>query len=838
MNNNWIATYRIQLHAGFPLREAAGIVPYLSQLGISHIYLSPCLQAAPGSLHGYDVADPTRINDELGGDEGWQVLQAAAREHGLKVLLDIVPNHMVLSEVNPWWDDLLAYGPDSQYFEYFDIFPLSNSKRWKICLSVLGEPYGDVLEKKQFSIDLSTGKPRLKYFEQTWPLNIASWKFLLPENTEVKQTFAELSESHGDFIREQIEAISNDPQRMHELVDAQYYRLAWWKLEGEIVNYRRFFNIGTLIGIRVENEKVFNATHQRIQEMISAGELDGVRVDHPDGLHDPEEYFERVRKMIPEGRIFVEKILDTEESLPAEWPVDGTVGYDFLGKLDRLWMDEHKADTLTAAYFDFTGESVNFPALVREKKRQIIDAHFRADLGRMTELGFTIAQSDYHTRDLSPRQIHQAIRALTIVLPVYRTYRSKSHQEVSEIDSKIFKDAFESARVNAPEVEKRVFDFLHSVFHSDLSDPLQEEFVAKWQQLTPAVMAKGAEDTTFYCYDRLVSCNEVGAQPSMLGISTEKFHQFCAAMASRRPGNLLATSTHDNKRSEDVRARISVISEMPDKWASALHEWSKQNEPAWKGRAPDRHAEYLLYQTLVGAWPISKDRCWNYMLKACREAKLATSWHEPNESYEQSIKEFTEGVMDDPVFMKMLAEFTQPLILVGRINSLAQTLIKLTAPGIPDFYQGTELWDLSLVDPDNRRPVNFSSRGKLLEQARQQKKWNSLTDWDSGIPKLWMIDRVLQVRKDFASCFGAEGTYRPLTAQGSKLGHLFGYLRGDRIMVLVPRFTFTLNGKWEDTAVSLPEGTWKNIFTETDLSGDVEAESIFGGFPVALLIKQ
>ncbi|MEO8205889.1 MAG: malto-oligosyltrehalose synthase [Chthoniobacterales bacterium] len=838
MHDDWIATYRLQLHAGFPLREAAGIVPYLAQLGISHIYLSPCLQAAPGSLHGYDVADPTRISDELGGDEGWQQLQNAAREHGLKVLLDIVPNHMVINESNPWWDDLLAVGPASQYAEYFDIFPFSNSDCWKIRLSNLGEPYGDILEKKQFSIDISSGKPRLKYFEQTWPLNTSSWKFFLPENavSDSNQDFPALQEAHGDFIRQQIEDINNDPTRMHALVDAQYYRLAWWKLEGEIVNYRRFFNIGTLLGVRVESEKVFTATHQRIQEMIHAGELDGLRIDHPDGLRDPAEYFERIRKILPDGRIFVEKILDTEEALPEEWPVDGTVGYDFLGKLDRLWMDEHKADTLTAIYSDFTGESVNFPALVREKKQQIIDAHFRADLYRLTRLGFEIAQRDYHTQDLSPRQLHEAIRALTIVLSVYRTYRT--HNEVSETDTKVFADAFESARANAPEVEKRVFDFLHVVFNSDLSDPMRRDFVAKWQQLTPAVMAKGAEDTTFYCYDRLVSCNEVGAQPSMLGISTEKFHQFCAAMGSRRPGNLLATSTHDNKRSEDVRARISVLSEMPDKWASALHEWSKQNESAWKGRAPDRHAEYLLYQTLVGAWPISKDRCWNYMLKACREAKITTSWHEPNESYEQSIKEFTEGVMDDPVFMKMLAEFTQPLILPGRINSLAQTLIKMTAPGIPDFYQGTELWDLSLVDPDNRRPIDFSSRGKLLKQAKEQTKWAPLTDWDSGLPKLWLIDRVLQIRKDFANCFGSQGNYRPFTAHGSKLGHLFGYLRGDQILVLVPRFTFTLNGKWEDTAISLPEGNWKNTFTDSVMSGDVMAEAIFGGFPVALLIKQ
>jgi (1->4)-alpha-D-glucan 1-alpha-D-glucosylmutase len=371
--------------------------------------------------------------------------------------------------------------------------------------------------------------------------------------------------------------------------------------------------------------------------------------------------------------------------------------------------------------------------------------------------------------------------------------------------------------------------------------PLNEteaDFIAKWQQLAPAVMAKGVEDTTFYCFDRLVSCNEVGAQASLIGISADKFHEFCHYLSDRWPNNMLATSTHDNKRSEDVRTRISILSEIPERWSEALHLWSQLNANAWQNRLPDRHAEYLLYQTLIGAWPIDRERTWQYMLKACREAKINTSWHEPNISFEEKIRGFVGGVFETPEFIASLERFVEPLILPGRINSLAQTLIKMVAPGVPDFYQGTELWDLSLVDPDNRRPVDFGTRLQLMQRARTLSAQDALKEWDSGMPKLWMTARLLAVRCERVGDFSAESNYQPLVAQGSHLGRLFAFRRGENLIAVVPRFTLTLSGGWEDTGLPLPGGVWRNCFTDQIIQREISPGELFQSFPVALLIRE
>lgn len=859
----WIATYRLQLHRDFPLRAAREILPYLRDLGISHVYLSPCLQAAPGSLHGYDVIDPTRISDDLGGEAEWRKFQTAARALGLGVLLDIVPNHMATDEGNPWWNDVLAHGPFSAQAETFDLFPLMPDGRWEIVICTLGEPYGRVLEQGQLTIDLESGLPRLRYFDKTWPLNPASWNGLpefsfpgLEDFVRVKsapepEAVARYRRMAADMVSKMRGLLSNadrrhkaeqmcreiaaDPDRMHALLDQQFYRLAWWKLENELVNYRRFFNIASLIGVRVEERDVFDTTHARIARMVADGEIHGLRVDHPDGLRDPVEYFARLRKLLPNGSIYVEKILDAEETLPTDWPVDGTVGYDFLSKVNRLWMDENKADAMTAAYADFTGHPVNYPALVREKKLAIIAAHFDADLDRITSLATKIASTRWATRDLSRSQTRAAIEYTIAALPVYRTYITPGRGGMSAADEKVITEAIASARAQAIGIEPAVFDFLEALLMNQLEGPAEADFIERWQQLCPPIMAKGAEDTTFYCFDRLVSCNEVGAQPSLLGISSDKFHQFCSHMQSRWPANLLATSTHDNKRSEDVRARISVLTEIPERWTAALQRWSAMNQPAWKGREPDRHAEYLLYQTLIGAWPISVERACAYLLKACREAKIRTSWHEPNTAYEEGLMEFTRGILDSAEFARDLESFVEPLILPGRINSLAQTLIKLTAPGTPDFYQGSELWDLSLVDPDNRRPVDFPQRMRALAQCGKTTAAQLATQWDAGLPKIWMTQRVLNVRRSHATSF--EGAHQPLSARGARLGHLLAYLRGDEVITVVPRFTLTLAGDWEDTLFPLPPGSWRNAFTESVHTGDVSPAELFEVFPVALFIR-
>jgi (1->4)-alpha-D-glucan 1-alpha-D-glucosylmutase len=809
MSADWIATYRLQLTAEFPLPKAATILPYLAALGISHVYLSPVLQAAPGSSHGYDVTDLSRVADQLGGEAAWGDFVRAAREHRLGILLDIVPNHMAAIPENPWWDDLLARGPASRFADFFDVTPRPEDDRWLVHLCPLGRRYGEAIQAGELKIIERDGAPRLTYFEHSWPLDPA--------------THAEAR-------------LVSSPDQLHALLERQHYRLHHWKLEGELTNFRRFFDVGKLAGIRQEIPGVFDATHARIRQMIDAGEIDGLRIDHPDGLRDPGAYLQRLRTLIPRGRIYVEKILDADEELRADWPVEGTVGYDFLSHVNRLWMESHSIDALSAAYADFTKQSVNFPVVAREKQRLIADRTFFADLQRLATQALRLTQADWRHRDLSPRQLREAIARLTTALPVYRTYRAAG--PLSSEDRRLLTDSIAAARMVAADVSPAVFDFLEEVLLAPNPSPAELEFVQSWQQLCPPVAAKGIEDTTFYVYDRLVSANEVGSKPSLVGIASEKFHEFCHHIAERWPHNLLATATHDNKRGEDVRTRISVLTEVPDRWSEALHAWSQLNAAAWRNRTPDRHAEYLLYQTLIGAWPLSEERCWAYMQKACREAKIRTSWHEPNAGYEESIREFIGGLYASPEFMAALEKFIAPLIPAGRINSLAQTLIKMTAPGVPDFYQGTELWDLSLVDPDNRRPVDYEQRAVLLQRCPSLGAKELLAEGAAGLPKLCLIHRTLTLRREHPEFFSRDARYRPLVAQGAKTSHLFAFQRGENVIVAVPRFTLLLDGEWGDTHLQLPPGQWQNWLTHAWLAHDVGAAQLFAEFPVALLVKQ
>jgi (1->4)-alpha-D-glucan 1-alpha-D-glucosylmutase len=861
MSGRWIATYRLQLHAGFPLSAAEGVLGYLAELGISHVYLSPCLQAVPGSQHGYDVVDPTRISEDLGGEQAWSGFVKAARALRLGILLDIVPNHMSASQHNPWWDDVLEHGPFSKFAEFFDI---RNPRGHPFCVHLcsLAKPYGAALEAGELSIEIVQGKPRVKHYENTWPLGPASWGQLLSADGDrcfgelqrlrriespveedltayrrrAAQAAQVLAEAFAQGrLQSAVDRVQSDKALFDAVLRAQFYMLHGWKLSGELTNYRRFFDIDTLIGVRAELSNVVAATHARIEEMISRGEIDGVRVDHPDGLREPLRYFERLRRLLPEGRIYIEKILENDERLYGDWPIDGTVGYDFLAKVNRLWMDDQRTDVLTATYSDFTGHSVNFGKLVREKKRAIIESTFSAAHETLAAMALNVARADWQTRDLSPRQLREALEKLITALPIYRTYRTAD--TLHEEDKRVLLEALQSARIGSPDIEAAAFDFLAALFSKSPLNDAEADFIAKWQQLTPAVMAKGVEDTMFYCFDRLVSCNEVGSQASLIGISADKFHEFCHYLSDRWPNSMLATSTHDNKRSEDVRARISILSEIPERWSEALHLWSQLNANAWQNRLPDRHAEYLLYQTLIGAWPIDRDRTWAYMLKACREAKINTSWHEPNTSFEEKIRGFVGGVFETPEFIASLERFIEPLILPGRINSLAQTLIKMVAPGVPDFYQGTELWDLSLVDPDNRRPVDFAHRLRLIRRARRMNAAEALEQSDSGMPKLWMTARILAIRRERAEDFSAVSKYQPLVAQGTHLGRLLAFRRGENLIAVVPRFTTTLGGEWGDTGLPLPGGAWRNCFTDQVIQREISPAELFGSFPVALLIR-
>lgn len=863
MKPEWSSTYRLQLHAGFPLAAAGKVLPYLRKLGISHVYLSPCLQARDGSQHGYDVTDPTRVSSDLGGEPAWKEFCAQARTGGLGVLLDIVPNHMAVGPENPWWDDVLAHGRYSRFASFFDISAEHGEPVWLMHLATLGQSYGATLAAGEFAIDVKGPKPRLTCGPQSWPLYPASWKLLTDGIAEALPALAEMDRlaalvEPNDADREtyrqlvghlesqwskldQNKIVANaarlqrNPDAMHQLIQQQNYALHYWKLEGEVVNYRRFFDVAGLVGIKMEDERVHTAAHERIAKMVEAGEVQGLRVDHPDGLSSPHDYFQRLRALLPDGRIYAEKILADDEMLRDDWAVDGTVGYDFLNRVNRLWMSEQKADVLSSVYADFTGHTINFPEIVREKKSQIIDAAFTADLERLTDLATIISRDAWRTRDLSRRHLQAALRELIVLLPVYRTYLGVG--PASSIDRELMTGVLASARARRSDIPGDVFDFFGSLFAAPNPSDRQQNFIARWQQLTPAVTAKGIEDTTFYCYDRLVSCNEVGSQPSLLGISSEQFHQFCHQLGLHWPANMLATATHDHKRGEDVRARISVLTEVTDKWGEAVQQWSRMNLTAWRGRTPDRHAEYLLYQTLVGAWPLEKDRAIEYMVKACREAKITTSWQEPNPRYEEAMRDFITDIYASEEFASRLARFVEPLILPGRINSLGQTLIKLTAPGMPDFYQGTELWDSSLVDPDNRRPVDFDLRTKFLSRADQLSAAEVLQEWDSGLPKLWMITRTLALRKQNPEWFSS-GAYQPLTARGSRLGHLLAFSRSEQIITVVPRFTLSLRGEWGDTALPLPAGRWKNQFTGESCDTEILPAQLFRGFPVALLTKQ
>ncbi len=838
MSGKWIASYRLQLHAGFPLAEAEHVLPYLADLGISHVYLSPCLQAVPGSQHGYDVTDPTRISEDLGGEPAWASFVDCARSHDLRILLDIVPNHMSASEHNPWWDHVLTHGPFSEFAGYFD-FRVRPHQPFRVHVCSLARPYGDAIEAGELTIEIAHGRPRVRHYENTWPLGPASWGKLLsaaPTPADAQCCFGELErlqfidgpdakdriayathaaqagEALADArkrgrLQDAVDRTRGDKELVNSVLQRQFYVLHGWKLAGEL----------------------------GIEAMIARDEIAGLRVDHPDGLREPLEYFKRLRALLPKGRIYVEKILENDERLKDDWPIDGSVGYEFLAKVNRLWMDDTRTDVLTSTYSDFTGHSVNFAALVREKKRAIVESTFCADHEQLTEAALEIARADWKTRDLSPRQLREALARLIIALPVYRTYRTLN--TLHDDEKRTITEAVQSARIGAPEIDAAIFDFLAALLTKSRLSEAEADFVAKWQQLTPAVMAKGVEDTTFYCYDRLVSCNEVGSQASLIGISAGKFHEFCHSLSDRWPNNLLATSTHDNKRSEDVRTRISILSEIPERWAEALHLWSNLNAPVWQNHAPDRHAEYLLYQTLIGAWPIDQERCWQYMLKACREAKIKTSWHEPNYAYEESIRAFVDGVFQRPDFIASLERFIDPLILPGRINSLAQTLIKMVVPGVPDFYQGTELWDLSLVDPDNRRPVDFELRAAFARRARSLSAAEVAAEWDSGLPKLWMTARVLAIRRERAEDFSDQSKYQPLIAQGTHLARLFAFRRGENLIAVVPRFIMSLGGEWGDTRLPLPSGAWRNCFTGAVLQREAIPDTLFNSFPVALLIR-
>ncbi|HUC98015.1 MAG TPA: malto-oligosyltrehalose synthase [Candidatus Polarisedimenticolaceae bacterium] len=875
------ATYRIQLHRDFGFSDAAAITDYLAELGISHLYCSPYLQAAGGSTHGYDVVNPQQVNRELGGPDGHARLCAALEDVGLKQVLDIVPNHMAIrGRENPWWWDVLENGPSSRYAAYFDVDwdPPEAKLRNTVLLPVLGDHYGRVLEKPELALQREGGQFIIRYHDHVFPVSPRSLDELIADaarrcdsddlafiaealrqlppstatdwaavqrrhrNKEVlRRMLARLCEEQpqvAGVLDQTIAEINTDADQLDALLERQNYRLAFWRTAGRELGYRRFFDINTLVGLRAEDERVFADTHALILDWLAGGVLDGVRVDHPDGLRDPEQYFDRLHTACPGAWITAEKILEPGERLPESWPIAGTTGYDFICRVNNLLVDREAETALTRFYGEFTGETTDFAALVREKKQFVLREILASDLNRLTALLVDICERHRRHRDYTRHELHEALRELIASFPIYRTYVRAEAGVITDDDAGIINRTIDDAKERRPDLDGELFDFFRAILLLRHRGQLETEWVMRLQQLTGPVMAKGLEDTAFYCFNRLVSLNEVGGDPGRFGLSPDEFHAACAEAQARWPRTMLASSTHDTKRSEDVRARINLLSEIPERWMEAVGRWAELNAGYRREGFPDRNTEYLIYQTLVGAWPIEVDRVLAYMEKAAREAKIHTSWTDPNPIYDDALQAFVEGIMNNSRFRESLESFVRPLIEPGRINSLAQTLIKLTAPGIPDFYQGTELWDLSLVDPDNRRPVDYQLRRRLLAEMKCMSPEQIWAKTDDGAPKLWLIRQTLRARQE-RQLFQPQDSYRALMPSGSKRAHVIAFARNERAITIVPRLPLKLAGDWGDTAIEIPDGRWRNHFTNETLNGGVgSVAKLLKRFPVALLLRE
>jgi len=590
--------------------------------------------------------------------------------------------------------------------------------------------------------------------------------------------------------------------------------------------------------LRVEDKRVFADTHALILEWLSKEILDGVRVDHPDGLRDPKGYFERLHQASPRAWIVAEKIFEPQERLPSSWPVAGTTGYDFLYRINNLFVDAAGEAPLTDLYREFTGEPTDFAAVVYEKKHLVMREILGSDVNRLTALLVEICERNRRHRDYTRHELHEALPEVIACFPVYRTYVRAEVGEVSEADVRTISETIEKAKANRADLDGDLFDFFRDILLLRVRGELESELVMGFQQLTGPVMAKGVEDTAFYCFNRLVSLNEVGGDPGRFGLSQDRFHAACAETQAEWPYSMLPSSTHDTKRSEDVRVRLNLLSEIPDQWSKAVRQWAAIAEPYRRNGSPDRNTEYLFYQTLVGAWPIGAERLTVYMEKAAREAKTYTSWTKPDQAYESALRAFVEEILYNRDFMAAIESFTMPLVEPGRINSLAQTLLKLTAPGIPDFYQGTELWDLSLVDPDNRRSVDYALRRRLLAELEEMTLEDIWRRNDDGLPKLSVIRQTLKLRREHR-LFAPEHDYRPLACRGLKSYHVVAFARGDRAVTVVPRLVLKLGGSWGDSVVALPPGRWRHAFTDDIFGGgELRVANLLRRFPVALLFRE
>jgi (1->4)-alpha-D-glucan 1-alpha-D-glucosylmutase len=929
MRRRPLSTYRLQLTPEFGFQQAAGLIPYLAELGITDVYLSPPFAAAPGSTHGYDVVDPNRLRPELGGDDGYQALCRALAAHGLGQLLDFVPNHMGIGPDNPWWLEVLENGPSSVYAPYFDIdwAPVKRELSNKVLVPVLGDQFGEVLERGELTLVREGGAFFVCYWDHCFPITprqvprilrhrlpeltaelgatdvniqelesiITALEKLAPrdevepakvaerarEKEVAKRRLAALFDACppiARFVDENVAWLNGKPgdprsfDALAELLDAQAYRLAHWRVAGEEINYRRFFDINSLAAIRMEDERVFADTHRLVFQLIRDGQVTGLRIDHPDGLYQPSAYFRRLQEELPGLYVVVEKILEGPERMPTSWQVDGTTGYEFLNLVNGLFVDSRHAAEFDALYRRFTGEHRRFPDLVYDKKRALMRSSMASEINMLGHRFNRLSEADRRTRDFTLNALTQALVEYVARLPIYRTYvEGREASSVEARDRQYIEATIRAAKRASRDLNKSLFDFLRAVLLLERPSDDSIELTRKLQQVTGPVTAKAIEDTAFYCYHRLIALNEVGGDPQKFGTSVAELHQHHLERRRDWPGSLNTTATHDTKRGEDVRLRIDALSEIPGEWAERIRRWAELGAPFSTvddgEQHPDANDQMLLFQTLVGTFPddekVSDEyqaRIAQYLEKALREAKVHSSWTNPDEGYEQAVKSYAAGLLSSAAFLDDFVPFTRRVARAARVSSLAQVALKVAAPGVPDVYQGCELWDLSLVDPDNRRPVDFHGRRELLagliarlgDGAAARRKlarelWASAALVD-GRAKLFLLREALCFRRAHGPLF-LDGEYLPLAVDGDDAAHVVAFARvheGERLICVVPRLVLQLLARSGDkpiawrARVSLPSplrGAWTDLVTgrRLDPAEAIDVATALADFPVALL---
>jgi len=925
------ATYRIQFNSGFGFDAAKKITAYLAELGISDLYASPIFKARAGSTHGYDVVDPNQINPELGSEENFEALVNETKHYGLGWLQDIVPNHMAYDSQNKSLMDVLENGSNSDFFDYFDInwnHPYESIKG-RVLAPLLGNYYGDCLENGEIQLQYDETGLSVNYYNLRLPVKLESYvKFIThglgkltkslgrhhpdfikmmgvfyllknindePKGKErydqiafVNELLWELYTQNSEvkeFIDSNVKFFNGEPGKpesfnsLDSLLTEQFYRLSFWKVGAEEINYRRFFTVNELISVKVEELRVFNKTHALISQLVDSGKITGLRIDHIDGLYDPTEYLKRLREKVGDIYITVEKILEHQEDLPDFWQIQGTSGYDFLNYVNGIFCQSENQQQFSEIYAKFTGLNNPYEQLYRDKKRLIIDKNLAGDVDNLAQLLKRVSGHSRVGNDFTQHGLQRALTEVLTYFPVYRTYINQDG--LREADRFYIKEVIAIAKEQVPLLLKEL-DYIEKVLLLEDEESLtpeqkeqQRHFVMRLQQLTGPLMAKGIEDTLLYVYNRLLSLNEVGGDPSIFGITVADFHEFNQKQQSSWLHKMNATATHDTKRGEDVRARINVLSEIPEEWEKCCRAWSEINDSKRprlnKLAVPTRNDEYLFYQTLIGAFPFAEieqpefvDRVKDYVVKAIREAKVYTAWLRPDTDYEEGCVAFVESVLqptEDNQFLKEFKPFQQWVADYGIFNSLSQTLLKMTAPGVPDFYQGSELWDLSMVDPDNRRPVDFEQRLSFLKEIKDKAQTDVLSlitelfsTKSDGRIKLFLISKVLEARKKHPEIFQT-GDYLALEVVGKFKEHIVAFARSYENTVAVtiaPRLLTSLVGQgeyplgkevWDDTQVKLPEGMpseWSDMFSSQPLqaNGTVLIGEALKYFPVALLISQ